>query len=77
MEKGIQPLDAILTELNLKSHDLVEVSSLQLTHRMVTRGRKGRRLTRNTQTKILTALNDVQSAKVYRLEELFDYRPVK
>ena len=74
MEKGVQPLDALLTELDLKNHALVEVSSEQLTHRVVAKGRKGRRLTLRAQHKILTALNDVQSEKVYALSDLFNYR---
>ena len=74
MEKGIQPLDALLTQINLKNNDLVKASRNQLTHRVVAKGRKGRRLTNNSRMKILTALNNVQTEKVYRLKDLFNYR---
>ncbi len=73
MEKGVQPLDAILTELGLKNSDLVEASKEQLTHRMVAKGRKGRRLTHNAQMKILKALNAIQKEKTYSLKDLFTY----
>jgi len=74
MEKGVQPLDALLSELDLKNNSLVECSREQLTHRMVAKGRKGRRLTLNSQTKILKALNGVQAEKVYVFRDLFNYR---
>lgn len=77
MEKGVQPLEALLAGLNLKNTDLVQASTEQLTHRMVARGRKGRRLTFNTQTKILRALNRAQGEKVYALADLFNYTGVK
>jgi len=73
MEKGVQPLDQLLTDLNLKNSDLVEASSDQLTHRMVARGRKGRRLTRNTQMKIVRALNATQKDRTFALSVLFNY----
>lgn len=72
-EKGVQPLDGILTELGLKNTDLVSSSSEQLTHKMVARGRKGRRLTPNVQHKILNALNAGQKQKVFSLKDLFNY----
>lgn len=73
MELGPQPLDEILNVLKLKNSDLVEKSTDQLTHKMVAKGRKGRRLTLNVQYKILTALNDVQTNKKYSLSDLFNY----
>jgi len=73
MELGPQPLDEILTALKLKNSDLVEKSTDQLTHKMVAKGRKGRRLTLNAQNKILRALNSAQSAKQYQLSDLFNY----
>ncbi|MDP3921170.1 MAG: hypothetical protein Q8R76_10255 [Candidatus Omnitrophota bacterium] len=74
MEKGVQPLDGLLAALKLKNTGLVEASSEQLTHRMVAKGRKGRRLTVNTQKKILKALNRAQAEKVFVLQDLFNYR---
>lgn len=73
MEKGVQPLDTILLSLKLSNHDLVQASQDQLTHKMVAKGRKGRKLTLNGQNKILRALNASQSKKVYLLSELFNY----
>lgn len=74
-EMGPQPLDAILDRLGLKNTDLVGVSTEQLTHKMVQKGRRGRRLTMNVQTKILNALNRLSPEKRYVLAELFNYRP--
>jgi len=74
MDKGPQPLEKILLERGLKPHALVEKSTEQLTHKMVAKGCKGRRLTLNVQMKILNALNAVQSEKVYELKDLFNYR---
>jgi hypothetical protein len=69
---GPQPITAILAKHNLKPHDLVAASTQQLTHKMVSRACKGRRLTLNTQTKILNALNLV-TGKNYSLRDLFSY----
>ncbi len=69
---GPQPLVAILAKLNLKPHDLVAASTQQLTHKMVSRAAKGRRLTLNTQTKVLNALNTA-AGKNYSLRDLFNY----
>ena len=69
---GEQPLARLLTELALKPHDLVAASTEQITHQMVSRGTKGRRLTRNVQGKLLRALNTA-SGKTYVLADLFTY----
>ena len=74
LNHGPQPLDPILTNLNLKNSDLVEASTEQLTHKMVAKGRKGRELTLNVQNKILRALNLVQTKKEYQLSDLFNYQ---
>lgn len=73
-EKGTQPVERILTELGLQNSDLVEKSADQLTHKMVAKGRKGRRLTLNVQMKILRALNACQPDKNYNLSDLFNYK---
>ena len=54
---GTQPLDGLMEQFGLENHDLVEASTEQITHKMVTRGRKGRRLTPNVQKKLTNALN--------------------
>jgi hypothetical protein len=69
---GPQPIAGILAKLNLKPHDLVAASTQQLTHKMVSRAAKGRRLTLNTQTKVLNALN-AATGKNYSLRDLFNY----
>ncbi len=74
MEKGVQPLDMILTELMLKNSALVEASRDQLTFKMVAKGRRGRRLTLNAQMKILNALNTCQSQKQFTLADIFNYQ---
>jgi hypothetical protein len=69
---GPQPIGAILAQRNLKPHDLVAASTQQLTHKMVSRACKGRRLTLNAQTKVLNSLNAV-TGKNYSLKDLFNY----
>ena len=48
---GEQPLAGLLLMLQLKAHDLVAASSEHLTHKMVARACRGRRLTPNVQGK--------------------------
>jgi hypothetical protein len=71
-ELGTQPIAAILAKHNLKPHDLVAASTQQLTHKMVSRACKGRRLTLNTQTKVLNALN-LATGQNYLLRDMFNY----
>ena len=72
---GTQPLDELLTRLNLQNHDLVHRSTEQLTHKMVQKGRRGRRLTPNVQRKIFNALNACLPDQNTRLtmSDLFNY----
>jgi len=72
-DMGEQPLAQILKTHNLSVHDLVAVSTEQLTHKMVARAIKGRRLTPNTKRKVLNAINAAAN-KLYRLEDIFNYR---
>ena len=69
---GPQPIAEIMAQRNLKPHDLVAASTQQLTHKMVSRACKGRRLTLNTQTKVLNALN-LAAGKNYSLRDIFSY----
>jgi hypothetical protein len=69
---GEQPVARIMREHNLKAHDLVATSSVEMTHKMVSRACKGRRLTPNTQSKVLAALNQA-TGKSYSLRDLFTY----
>ena len=69
---GEQPIKRIMLEYNLKAHDLVSASTEQITHRMITRAGKGRRLTQHIQIKVLNALNKAAN-KTYALKDLFNY----
>ena len=69
---GEQPIAAIMRERELKAHDLVAASTVQITHKMVARGCKGRRLTRNVQFKLVNALN-AATGQAYSLADLFNY----
>lgn len=73
MELGVQPLDAIMTRLGLANADLVKASTEQLTHKMVQKGRKGRRLTQNARLKIMKALNALSAQEKYEIRDLFNY----
>ena len=71
---GEQPISKLLVELDLSPHDLVAASTEQLTHKMVARALKGRRLTANTAAKVRNALN-AAAKREYAFAELFDYDP--
>ncbi len=69
---GEQPIAKIMIELGLKPNDLVVNSTEQITHKMVSRAAKGRRLNLKIQYRILNALNKA-SAKKYELKDIFNY----
>lgn len=71
---GPQPIGELLTRHGLVAHDLVASSTEQLTHKMVARAVKGRRLTPRVMWKVLAALNTA-SGESYELDDLFDYAP--
>jgi len=73
LELGVQPLDQIMEKLGLKNHDLVAVSTEGLTHKQVKKSRNGRRVTRNIQDKIVSALS-AASSESYTCAQLFTYR---
>lgn len=75
-EMGEQPISAILKELGLDAHDLVEASEVQMTHKMVARAVKGRRLTANSMRIVRNALVKA-SGREYSLADLFTYAPLK
>jgi hypothetical protein len=54
---GPQPLDQLMIDWGLENHELVEVSTEQLTHKQVQRARKGRRLTLKMMMKVTRAFN--------------------
>ena len=69
---GEQPMARLMQEHKLKPHDLVAASTEPITHKMVARACKGRRLTPNTQSKILRAVNQA-TGKNYSMGDLFNY----
>ena len=69
---GVQPIAKIMAEHGFKPNDLVINSVEQITHKMVSRAVKGRRLNLKIQYRLLNALNKVTS-KQYKLEDLFNY----
>ena len=66
-----QPLDKILTDLDLTSTKLVKASKEQLTCKQVQKARKGKNITLNIQGKVLRALNACVPAKKYCLNDIF------
>lgn len=69
---GPQPIADVMQQLSLKPHDLVAASTVQLTHKMVQRAAKGRRLTDNTKGKIVAAMR-LAADRQFTTEELFNY----
>ena len=69
---GEQPIAAVMADLGLKPHDLVAASTEQLTHKMVSKACKGRRLTPNVKGKVRNALNRA-SGNDYAFDQLFNY----
>jgi hypothetical protein len=76
-DHGPQPIDTLMETLGLANHELVAASTEQLTHKQVQKARKGRRVTRNIQTKIKNALerllSDQGEERRFALDELFNY----
>jgi len=69
---GPQPLARRLAERGLKPHDLVAAAGEPLTHKMIARACKGRRLTPRAQAKVLAAFNRAAGARC-ALRDLFSY----
>ena len=70
---GLQPLDVLMTKLKLSNHALVAASAEQLSHKVVQKGRKGRRLTPKAKTKILNALLHAFPEQKFAHRDLFNY----
>ena len=69
---GVQPIERLMAQYKVTPHDLVLKSTQQLTHKMVARAVKGRRLTPRVKLKILTALN-AAAGESFGMSELFTY----
>lgn len=71
-EFGPQPIENLMKQLNLSNHDLVQQSSEQLTHKMVSKARRGRWLSTGVRQKVQRALNGKVQGH-YQLTDLFNY----
>ena len=69
---GAQPIGRLMAERDIKAQDLVASSTEQITHKMVARACKGRRLTPNVQAKIRRAFNQFTGHE-HAMAELFTY----
>ncbi len=82
-DHGVQPIDSLMTRWGITSHQLVETSVEQLTHKQVQRARKGRQLTLHLMQKVTRTLNGAVVAKLdkesretfapYLQKHLFNY----
>ena len=70
---GLQPIDALMTQLNVTNAALVHASTEQVSFKMVQKARRGRRLSVKVQMKVLRALQTVVPARKFALGELFNY----
>lgn len=70
---GIQPLDSLMSRLNIDNADVVAASNEQITFKMVQKGRKGRRLTLHVRMKILRALQSITAGHDLKHDQLFNY----
>lgn len=70
---GVQPLDALMTQHGLSNHALVVASAEQLSHKVVQKARKGRRLTFKAKAKILNALHNALPEQKFAHRDIFNY----
>lgn len=70
---GTQPLDGLMKKHGLTNHALVAASAEQLSHKVVQKARKGRRLTPKAKTKILDALHNAFPEQKFAHRDLFNY----
>ena len=69
---GPQPLIQVMEKHGLNAQSLVAASPTQLTHKMVSRACKGRRLTKNTKGKVRVALQFAVGEGI-PMEAIFNY----
>ena len=74
---GVQPFDTVMQELGVSNHELVEKCGEGLTHKAMTRARKGRRLTAKMKLRITQTLNALLKKRgverEFRKRDLFNY----
>lgn len=74
MEAGVQPLDRLMNDLGLSNHDVVQAAGPNvLTHKVVAKARRGRKLTRRAQDKIVVALNQRAAGRTFARADCFSY----
>lgn len=71
-EMGEQPLAALMRERGLANHDLVAASARPITHKLVMRAVRGRRLTIHSKELVLAAFNRAAGGS-FRMGDLFNY----
>ena len=69
---GEQPIAQVMRNHGLTAHDLVAGSTDQISHKMISRACKGRRLTPHVKLKVLNAVNRT-AGKKYAMGDLFSY----
>ena len=69
---GVQPLDAMMLEKGLSNHDLVAASAVPVTHKLVMRARRGRRLTPHSMRLVVAAWNRA-TGESRSCSDLFNY----
>ncbi len=57
LDHGLQPLNGLMEKWGLDNHELVEISTEQLTHKQVQKARKGRQMTLKMMMKVNRAFN--------------------
>ncbi|WP_206026251.1 hypothetical protein [Roseimicrobium sp. ORNL1] len=74
---GTQPIDAVIEKHALKNHDVVQMNRGGLTHKIVQKARKGRRLKPNMKVRVTEALNVTLKQRgideKYGVGQLFNY----
>ena len=69
---GEQPLARMMHERGLSNHDVVAASARPITHKLVMRAARGRRLTVHSKALVVEAFNRATGGS-FRAADLFDY----
>ena len=76
-DMGVQPIDAIMTEHGFKNHDVMQMNRGGLTHKHISKARKGRRLSPKLKVRVTAALNALMKQsgveKQFVPKDLFNY----
>jgi len=75
---GVQPMDVLMAEKEMPNHELLAASKEPMTHKAVQRARKGRRLTKHMQRRMVEAFNTAMKQRgaeeSFTLDQLFNYK---